>query len=111
MVVWWSAFVEIRSGISRLHRNHQITDRDQQGAFSRLRLIASAWREVIPDDTLRDLAAEELDKYSLSAADALHLAAALTWCQRRPARRTFITAHQRLADAARAVGFAVLAFP
>jgi predicted nucleic acid-binding protein len=111
VVVWWSAFVEIRSGIARLYRNRQLTDRDQQGAVSRLRLISSAWREVIPDDNLRDLAVDALDKHSLSAADALQLGAALTWCQERPSRRTFITADQRLAEAARSAGFAVLAFP
>jgi predicted nucleic acid-binding protein len=88
-----------------------MTDQDQQGAVSRLRLISSGWREVIPDDNLRDLAADALDKHSLSAADALQLAAALTWCQQRPSRRTFITADQRLAEAARSSGFTVLAFP
>jgi predicted nucleic acid-binding protein len=111
VVVWWSAFVEIRSGISRLYRNRQITDRDQRGAVSRLRLISSAWREVLPDDNLRDLAVDALDKHSLSAADALQLAAALTWCQQRPTRRTFVTADQRLAEAARSTGFSVVSFP
>jgi predicted nucleic acid-binding protein len=76
-----------------------------------LRLIGSGWREVIPDDKLRDLAVDALDKHSLSAADALQLAAALTWCQQRPSRRNFITADQRLAEAARSVGFSVLVFP
>jgi predicted nucleic acid-binding protein len=111
MVVWWSTFVEIRSGISRLYRSQQIADRDQQGAISRLRLISSAWREVIPDDNLRDLAVDALDRHSLSAADSLQLAAALTWCQQRPTRRTFITADQRLAQAARSTGFSVVTFP
>lgn len=111
VVVWWTTLVEVRSAISRLYRNHQITDEDQQGALSRLRLISSGWREVIPDDNLRDVAVDALDKYSLSAADALQLAAALTWCQQRPSRRTFITADQRLAEAARSTGFSVVAFP
>jgi predicted nucleic acid-binding protein len=111
VVVWWSTFVEVRSAISRLHRNQQITDQDQQGAVNRLRLIATGWREVIPDDNLRDLAVDVLDKYYLSAADALQLAAALTWCQQRPARRTFLTADRRLAEAGRSTGFSVVAFP
>jgi len=76
-----------------------------------LRLIGSGWREVIPDDKLRDLAMDALDKHSLSAADALQLAAALTWCQQRPSRRNFITADQRLSEAARSVGFSVVTFP
>ena len=111
VVVWWSTVVEVRSAISRLRRNQEITDRDQQGADARLRLIGSGWREVIPDDKLRDLALEALDKHSLSAADALQLAAALTWCGQRPSRRTVITADQRLAEAARSAGFSVLVFP
>jgi predicted nucleic acid-binding protein len=111
VVVWWTAFVEIRSAISRLYRNQQITDRDQKGAATRLRLICSGWREVIPDDMLRDLAVDLLDKHSLSAADSLQLAAALTWCQQRPSKRTFITADHRLAEAARSAGFSVLVLP
>jgi len=111
VVVWWSAVVEVRSAISRLHRNQQISDRDRQGAITRLRLISSGWREVIPDDKLRDLAVDALGKHSLSAADALQLAAALTWCWQRPFRRNFITADQRLAEAARSVGFSVVTFP
>lgn len=89
--------VEIRSAISRLYRNQQITDRDRQGAATRLGLICSGWREVIPDDQLRDLAVEILDKHFLSAADALQLAAALAWCKQRATRRTFVTADHRLA--------------
>ena|SRR5579859_1263531 len=111
VVVWWSSLVEVRSAISRLHRNQQITDRDRQGAATRLRLICTGWREIIPDNKLRDLAGDALDKHPLSAADALQLAAALTWCQQRPSKRTFITADRRLAEAARFTGFSVLAFP
>ncbi|MGB2641470.1 MAG: type II toxin-antitoxin system VapC family toxin, partial [Candidatus Acidiferrum sp.] len=91
VVVWWSSVVEIRSAISRLHRNQQITDRDQQGAAARLRLLCSGWREVLPGDQLRDFAVDALGKHSLSAADALQLAAGFVWCLQRPSKRTFIT--------------------
>jgi predicted nucleic acid-binding protein len=111
VVVWWSSVVEIRSAISRLHRNRQITDRDQQGATARLRLLSSGWREVLPDDQLRDVAVDALDRHPLSAADALQLAAGIAWCQKRPLKRTFITADHRLAEAARSVGFSVITFP
>lgn len=110
-VVWWSTVVEVRSAICRLHRHQDITDQDQQGAFARLRLLESGWREVLPDDQVRSLAADSLEKYALSAADALQLGASLSWCQQRPSKRTFITADQRLAEAARSAGFSVLAFP
>ena len=38
-------------------------------------------------------------------ADALQLAAALVWCNRRPARRHFICLDRKLRMAARAEGF------
>jgi len=75
---------------------------------ARLRLLSRAWREVLPDDEVRDLAAQALDKYSLRAADSMQLAAALVWCEQRPPRRNFICGDKRLALAASAVGFSVL---
>ena len=38
---------------------------------------------------MRDLARDLLDAHELRAADSLQLAAALTWCQQRPAKRNF----------------------
>ena len=110
-VVWWASSVEIYGAICRLHRNQEIHDREKQAAIARLRSISLGWREMLPDDRIRDLALDSLEKYSLRAADAFQLAAALAWCQQRPSRRTVITADQRLAEAARSVGFSVLAFP
>jgi predicted nucleic acid-binding protein len=110
-VVWWGSVVEVHSAICRLHRAKEINDADKQGAVARLLLLSRGWREVLPDDQVRDLAAESLDKYSLRAADALQLAASLTWCQKRTSRRSFITADRRLAQAADAVGFSVVEIP
>jgi predicted nucleic acid-binding protein len=108
LVVWWGSLVEVHSAICRLHRNKAITNLDRQGAVSRLRLLSRGWREVLPDDQLRDLATESLDKYSLRAADSLQLAASLVWCQQHPPTRTFICGDPRLAEAADATGFSVL---
>ena len=110
-VVWWGSSVEVYGAICRLHRGQEIRDREKQVAVTRLRSISLSWREMLPDDQLRDLALASLEKYPLRAADALQLGAALTWCQQRPSRRTFITADQRLAEAARSAGFSVPAFP
>ena len=107
-VVWWGSLVEVQSAICRLHREQEISDREKQGAVARLRLLSRAWREVLPDDQVRDLAAQTLDKYPLRAADSMQLAASLIWCERRPPRRNFICADKRLALAASAVGFSVL---
>jgi predicted nucleic acid-binding protein len=111
MVVWWGSFVEVHSAICRFHREHVIDDANKQGAVARLRLLSRGWREVFPDDQVRDLAAESLDNHVLRAADALQLAASLTWCQKRPSRRNFICADRRLAKAAASAGFSVLEIP
>ena len=110
-VVWWGSLVEVHSAICRLHREKEITDANKQGAVARLRLLSRGWREVLPDDQLRDLAIESLDKYALRAADGLQLAASLIWCQQRPSRRSFICGDRRLAQAAGSVGFSVLELP
>ena len=107
-VVWWGSLVEVYSAICRLHRDGAIRDSDKKGAVVRLRLLSRGWREVLPDDQLRDLATESLDKYSLRSADSLQLAASLIWCEQRPARRSFICGDRRLAEAADVAGFLVL---
>jgi len=107
-VVWWGSLVEVYSAICRLHREREISAAGKQGAVARLQLLSRGWREILPDDSLRDLAAASLDKYPLRAADSLQLAAALVWCQMRPSKRHFICANQRLAVSADAAGFAVL---
>jgi predicted nucleic acid-binding protein len=48
-----------------------------------------------------------LELYPLRAADALQLAAALDYFEKSPKGNVFITADQRLADAARQSGFSV----
>jgi predicted nucleic acid-binding protein len=110
-VVWWGSLIEVHSAICRLHRNNEITDLGKQGAVGRLRLLSRGWREILPDDQVRDLAMQLLDMHSLRAADSLQLAAGLTWCEQRPSRRSFICGDQRLAKAADSAGFSVLELP
>jgi predicted nucleic acid-binding protein len=111
LVVWWGTHVEVHSVICRLRRERLISDANKQGAVARLRLLSRGWREVFPDDQIRELACESLDKYSLRAADALQLATSLVWCHKQPSRRNFICADRRLAQAADALGFFVLEIP
>jgi predicted nucleic acid-binding protein len=108
-VVWWASAVEVHSAVARLHRSGAVNDMEKQGAVSRLALLRRGWREILPDDALRELASRLLDVYALRASDSLQLAAALTWCQQRPAQRRFISADQRLCDAAEVAGFVVIA--
>jgi predicted nucleic acid-binding protein len=76
-VVWWGSLVEVHSAICRLHRDEELSDLDKQGAVTRLRLLNRGWREILPDDQVRDLATQLLDTHSLRAADSLQLAASL----------------------------------
>lgn len=55
-VVWWGRLVEVYSAICRLHRDMEISDLDKQGAVARLALLDRGWREVLPNDQVRDLA-------------------------------------------------------
>jgi predicted nucleic acid-binding protein len=108
-VVWWASPVEVHSAVARLHRTGAVNDMEKQGALSRLSLLRRGWREILPDDTLRELASRLLHVYTLRASDSLQLAAALTWCQQRPAQRTFISGDARLCEVAEAAGFVVIA--
>jgi predicted nucleic acid-binding protein len=110
-VVWWGTFVEIHSALCRLHVSKEISELDKQGAVNRLQLLGRGWREILPHDIVPDLAIQMLDQYSMRAADSLQLAASLIWCHERPARKTFVCAHRRLALAAYAVGFSVVEIP
>ena len=107
-VVWWASGVEVHSAVARLHRLSKLKDLEKKGAIARLNVLSRAWREILPSDPLRELATQLLDIYDLRAADSLQLAAALSWCQRRPARRIFVCADQRLSKSAAAVGFSVV---
>jgi predicted nucleic acid-binding protein len=107
-VVWWASLVEVHSAVARLHRNGAVNDVEKQGALSRLALLRRSWREILPDDSLRELASKLLNVYTLRASDSLQLAAALTWCQQQPAQRRFISGDQRLCEAAETAGFVVI---
>lgn len=106
-VVWWGSLTEVRSAIARLHHGTKISDAQKHAAVSRLTFLARSWKEILPDNELRDLANRLLDLHILRAADSLQLAAALIWCQQRPARRSFVCADHRLSKAAKAAGFSV----
>jgi predicted nucleic acid-binding protein len=79
----------------------------QQGAQTRLVTLQRSWKEVLPNDPLRDLAGQLLETFTLRAADSLQLAAALTWCQQRTSQKTFVCSDERLSVAAESAGFVV----
>ncbi|HXM20881.1 MAG TPA: hypothetical protein VN948_06425 [Terriglobales bacterium] len=50
-------------------------------------------------------AVQLVERYDLRAADSLQLAAALGWCEDEPHGRVFLTADQKLREAALLSGF------
>jgi predicted nucleic acid-binding protein len=110
-VVWWGSLVEVHSALCRLHRGGEITELEKQGAAGRLKMLSRAWKEILPEDQVRESATRLLDTHPLKAADSLQLAASLTWCEQRPAKRTFISGDHKLCEAAEAAGFLVLELP
>ena len=108
VVVWWGTTVEVRSAISRLHREAVITVKGRQQALARLELLRQEWYEITPSAQARRLAEDLPDSYGLRALDSFQLAAALVWCREKPRNRTFVCDDARLAEAAEAVGFIVV---
>jgi predicted nucleic acid-binding protein len=106
--VWWGSAIEIRSGIARLHRLAEIDDYGNHQALQAMESLRRAWREIHPTEAVRNRSFTVLDAYPLRAADSLQLAAALIWCDERPAGKTFLSADIRLCEAAAKSGFTVL---
>src|SRR5215470_6963903 len=101
VVVWWTARVEVRSVLERLRKERAISPRAYDSSRERLEALLGSWREILPTDSLRELACVQLERFPVRAADALHLSAALIWCNQKPRGRLFICNDLRLGDAAR----------
>ena len=104
-VVWWATPVEIASALARLGRMKQLDSSDWARARQLAAALADAWFVIQPSEGLRAKATQLLDRHDLRAADALQLAAALEWCQDAPQSRVFLTADQKLREAAILTGF------
>ncbi len=104
-VIWWVTPVEIASALSRLQRMGQLDPRQWQTAQALASTLLEACTVIQPLDSLRTRATELVKLYDLRAADSLQLAAALEWCGHRPEGHVFLTADQKLRDAALLAGF------
>ena len=62
-VVWWGTPVEIHSAVARLRRSSVLSDRECKGALARLELLSRGWREILPADSVRELARQLLDNH------------------------------------------------
>jgi predicted nucleic acid-binding protein len=105
VVVWWTTPVEIASALFRLLRMKQIDGSDCVKARKLARVIGDYWSVIQPSDALRGKAVQLVERYDLRAADSLQLAAALEWCEDVSQGRVFLTADERLRQAAVLSGF------
>ncbi len=108
LIVWWATQVEAASALARLGRNPGWSPNDSRLALSRLHALERSWTEVLPSSEVRGHARRLLLRHPLRAADALQLAAALTWAQARPDEHEFVCLDGRLQEAAAGEGFTVL---
>ena len=108
MLVWWGSTVECISALARLERDGALNVRAMALALQRLRQLSAGWHDIDPSDEIRETAARFLRVHPLRAADALQLAAAFAAAERRPASLEMVTLDDRLANAARKEGFALL---
>ena len=108
MAVWALTPLEVLSALWRRRRLAEIEVRAQAAAEDALLELEAAW-SIVADVTQVDRRARRLlATHPLRAADAAQLAAALVACDERPERLPFVTLDERLAEAARREGFAVL---
>jgi len=108
IAAWWGTDVECCSALSRLQRQGDLGVSDLTRARLLLDRLAEGWSEISPGPEVRDQAIRLLGLHPLRAADALQLAAAFVWADRRPWGQHFICLDARLREAARAEGFSVL---
>jgi predicted nucleic acid-binding protein len=112
MVVWWATPVECASAVARRRREGSLSPADELAAIEVVDHLAQAWVEIQPGGLVRSHAFRLLRVHSLRAADALQLAAALVWAGTPGAGPTsgaeLVTFDERLAEAARREGLAIL---
>ena len=108
IVVWWTTPVECFAAFARRRRDQILTRAQEEQMRRVVTHLAADWTEIQPSHRVCDAAARALTLHSLSAADALQLAAGLLWANGHPAHHDFVCLDQRLQDAARAEGFQLL---
>jgi hypothetical protein len=107
VAVWWATPVEMMSGLTRLERMGEIGRDEFTAAKQAAQALAKIWDSVEASPSIAAQASSLLEIHPLRAADALQLAAAMDYFEQTPRGYVFITADQRLADAARRSGFSV----
>lgn len=108
IVLWWGASIECASALARSFREGRITAADHEAGRKVVEVLRDGAFEIQAGEAVRARAGRLLGRYPLRAADALQLAAALTWCLERPSGSEFVCLDYRLRQAAQGEGFVVL---
>jgi len=86
-------------------RMKELDTRNWAEAIKLAKILADSWSVIQPSDALRVTSMELVARYDLRATDSFQLAAALEWCEYAPQGRVFLTADQKVRDAALLSGF------
>ncbi len=105
VIVWWATPTECASAIARREAEGVLAAAAADAARRRIDLLAGVWNEVLASDQVRERAGRLLRTHRLRSADALQLAAALTWARGRARGHLLCTLDDRLGNAARKEGF------
>ena len=108
IVTWWGSRIECASALNRLEREHRFEGDGLDRSMDQLGLLSASWLEIEPLEQVRKRAIRLLRVHPLRAADALHLAAALTAADEDPERLDLVSSDDRLSAAARREGFRVM---
>ena len=107
MTVWWACRLECSSALNRLRRDGSLDEGGLVRALGAMEILADSWYEVLPTSELRARAMRLLRVHPLRAADSQQLSAALIATSENPSMLPFLTADERLLEAAQKEGFAV----
>lgn len=108
VLTWALSDVEVRSALCRLGREGAMTALQVSEAITRIESFFETVNLISVLAPVRTKAKRLLGIHPLRAADAMQLAAALTAVYDDPAGHEFVCLDDRLADAARREGFALL---
>ena len=108
LTVWWGTRVECASAVRRREREGSLSAAEVGTALGLLDDLTVVAHELTPSEQVRASAERSLAVHDLAAADALQLAAALTWRGPVGPRAELVCLDQRLRAAATREGFALL---
>jgi uncharacterized protein len=108
MATWWGTPVELESAIQRAARGGEMTPFSLRRGRAFLDAVEERLAEMAPTAEIRHAARRLVRVHDLRAADALQLAAALSWCSGSPEGQGFVSLDRRLRAAAELEGFSVL---